>query len=442
MARRFIATKTARLYQAAGSNSYQLILIFGDEVETTGLPQQNRVPVTFRGRDGFIAASALTTDPSLEIYFIDVGQGDSAFVVTPGRKKILIDGGVNRQALGFLTWKYRLDLAVPNLVIDLMVVSHADSDHLAGLVPIVAHPKIDVRRVVHSGIATFATGAFDTPLGDRAVVAGEPYLRTRHDGIADLDGLALSDGFALWRDAIAGEAGIQYGAADASTGTVDVGDPAVELEVLGPRLVPDPEGPGQVYPWFDDPAHTINGHSLVVRLTHGAVRVLFSGDVNIEGGRHLLGDPAIAERLDAHVLKAPHHGSHEFDRNFLDAVRPQIAVISSGDQPDHGHPRAVFVGAVGKATRSNEPLVFSTEIAADFVEAGEAPTPGDAAELGAVNLDAAGAPAETRRVFKKRLHGMINVRTDGESLYAARRVSASYKWESYGPLQPLPRWQA
>jgi beta-lactamase superfamily II metal-dependent hydrolase len=31
-------------------------------------------------------------DPVLEIYFIDVGQGDSTFIVTPGRKKILVDG--------------------------------------------------------------------------------------------------------------------------------------------------------------------------------------------------------------------------------------------------------------------------------------------------------------------------------------------------------------
>jgi len=34
---------------------------------------------------------------------------------------------------------------------------------------------------------------------------------------------------------------------------------------------------------------------------------------------------------------------------------------------------------------------------------------------------------------------MINVRTDGQRLYAARRVSASYQWESYGPLVPAER---
>ena len=39
------------------------------------------------------------------------------------------------------------------------------------------------------------------------------------------------------------------------------------------------------------------------------------------------------------------------------------------------------------------------------------------------------------RLFKKRLNGMINVRTDGKNLYAMRRVTAGYWWESYGPIK-------
>ena len=104
-----------------------------------------------------------------------------------------------------------------------------------------------------------------------------------------------------------------------------------------------------------------------------------------------------------------------------------MSVISSGDDPDHGHPRASLLGAVGHASRSN-PLIFATEIAATFVEAGEvAPAAG-----------AAGPDAAARILFKRRLHGMINVRSDGHRLYAARRVNAGYWWESYGPIQAGP----
>jgi hypothetical protein len=156
---------------------------------------------------------------------------------------------------------------------------------------------------------------------------------------------------------------------------------------------------------------------------------------------HLLTDTTMAERLDAHVLKAPHHGSHEFFPPFLDAVRPQIAGISSGDDPDHGHPRATFIGARGRATRSRSSLVFSTEIAEDFVEVGDPRVASGPAELEDVDETQPDAHAELQRLFKRTLNGMINVRSDSSHLYSARRVRASYQWESYGPDVPVPRWQ-
>jgi hypothetical protein len=317
-------------------------------------------------------------------------------------------------------------------VIDLLVVSHADADHLGGLVSIVQDPRIEVKRIVHSGIATFAKDVLGTTLGDLATVDGRQILMTRHNTIADLPAAGLSRGFGDWRNAIAAEAGLDYFAVDTTTGILDVGDPSVGVEVLVPRLVPGAQGMG--YPWFGDPAHTINGHSVVLRIVHGNVRALFSGDLNIPGSLHLLADPSMAERLDAHVFKAPHHGSHEFYPPFIDAVRPQLTVISSGDDPDHGHPRAIFIGAVGRATRSNAPLVFSTEIAQDFVEVGDPPRAagGGPRTLEEVDETQPGAHAELQRLFKRSLNGMINVRSDGSRIYSARRVRAGYQWESYG----------
>jgi competence protein ComEC len=432
MATAFVRRKTTRA-EAIAPATKDRVLIFGDEVVVQGPAIDGRVPVQVRGNQALVAESALGTNAALELYFMDVGQGDAAFIVTPGRKRILVDGGENRQALGFLAWKYRLDEDVPDLEIDLMVVSHGDSDHLEGLTPIIEHPKIAVRRIVHSGIAAYASGAFDSSLGDLEPDHGPTRLLvTRHDAIADLDGVPLTRRFARWRDAIRLE-GSAYEAVYSGSSELDVGDPAVKLEVLAPRLVQSAAG-RPAYPYFGDPAHTINGHSIVLRLTYAGVRVLFSGDINIEGSRHLLADQTLADRLDSHVLKAPHHGSHEYDLGFLKAVRPQIAVISSGDDPDHGHPRASYIGAAGKAMRTDSPLVFSTEIAADFVEENDPPPAAE--RLTAVALDEPGATTQLRRLYKKKLNGMINVRTDGQELYAARRVTAPYQWESYGPIAP------
>lgn len=433
MATRYVTRKTSRLYKLPTGGERKMVLIYGDEVETTGNPVNNRVPVLFRGKDGFIPESQLGEHPVLELYFIDVGQGDSTFMVTPARKKILIDGGLNSRALGFLAWKYQFDEPGTDIDIDLLMLSHADGDHLNGLVPIVQHPRINVRQVLHSGIATYQPGAFDTRLGN--LDPSENFLLTLHDSLDDLAGADLSQDFADWRDILITKA-TPYQAVDTTSGTINVGDLDITIEVIGPKL--DVFNGQRVFSWFSNVSHTINGHSIVLRLTCGSVSVVFSGDLNIEGAKHLLANANLASMFGAHVFKAPHHGSHEFYRPLLDAIRPQISIISSGDEPDHGHPRANFIGAVGQASRSVNPIVFSTEIAATFEEVGQSDSPNEAINLAELNFITIEANALARNLFKRRLHGMINVRTDGQELFAARRVAAGYWWEAYGPENPAP----
>jgi len=430
MPTKFVTTRTARLYETANAGAYSMILIFGDEVTVDGNATNNRLPVKFRGRDGFIPVNSLGDTAALEMYFIDVGQGDSTFIVTPGRKKILVDGGVNRRALGFLAWKYRLDQPGASVDLDLLVLSHADGDHIEGLIPIIQHPRIHVKKVVHSGIATFKAGQFNTGLGDKVTANGIDYLTTRHNQLNDFTDQQLSLNFTAWRNAIKAENNppIAYETVSLGAGPINVGDPGISLEVIGPRLETVAGQPA--YRWFEDPAHTINGHSVVLRLTHQNVQLLLSGDLNTSGGQHLLAGAGVPQKLSAQVFKAPHHGSHEFEPAFFAAVRPQISVVSSGNDPDHGHPRAVFLGQIGKVSRSDLPLLFSTEIAGSFAEVNVPAPAGGAAP--------AGPDAENHQLFKRRLHGMINVRSDGTNLYAARRVAAGYWWEAYGPILAAP----
>lgn len=434
----YIDAKTSRLYESSTGSSKHVILIYGDEVNTLRRQQNNRVEVQWRTRTGWIDKDDLRTEPVLEVYFIDVGQGDSTFIVTPGRKKILIDGGMDDRALGFIAWKYRLweiDQNSP-IIIDLLVMTHADEDHIGGLIPIISHPKIKIKKIIHNGQAVFESG-FQERLGDLITQDGEKYLITRHNALDELDDDKLSEKFRNWKKAIMDEGDIDYHAVDSTTGEINIGDRKVTLEVLGPRLDRRSSDDSKIYRWFRDHAHTINGHSTVLRLTYGNVKFLLSGDINIPGSRNLLQDPDLAASMDAHVLKAPHHGSHEFSRPWLNAVNPQISVISSGDNPDHGHPRAKFLAAIGNVSRANS-LVFSTKIARNFREVGEKLqqiklTPEEMRNLPDSALE------KFRRLFKRRLHGMINVRTDGNEIYAARRVASAHWWESYGPVKPASR---
>jgi len=440
MAKRFLDKKTHRFYFVNENDERKsYVLIFGDEVNT----RQGAAPsgaeyrrVEYRGRLGEWKEPPLSTKRSLELYFLDVGQGDAAFIVTPNNTKILVDGGLRDRALGFLIWKYRLDLDGNEVTIDHLFLSHADKDHVEGLIPLLKHPRITVNAIHHNGIGLFDSG-FNTRLGNRSA---DDRLTTLHDGLDDLDGLDLASGgqqvFDDWIAAVR-DAGAAYGRLDRSAGVFDeLGDPDITCEILGPVLEPD----GQSLTWFGDKSHTINGHSLAFRLTFGRVRAFFAGDLNEKGSEHLLAVPNSALTLDAHIFKAPHHGSHEFSPELFEAVQPMITVVSSGEVPDHGHPRANFLGTIGRVGRGEEPLLFSTEMSALFVDAGDPEAVAftdNVTTLGDLDFSKSAANAEARQRFKKVLPGIINVRTDGEDLYAFRRVQQGYQWESYGPVEPI-----
>ncbi|GAL71062.1 hypothetical protein JCM19302_3017 [Jejuia pallidilutea] len=71
--------------------------LWGDRVEIVSNTQANgRYKVNVRwAKNVYIKAEDLGDEPLLELYFIDVGQGDGVLIVTPERKHILIDGATN-----------------------------------------------------------------------------------------------------------------------------------------------------------------------------------------------------------------------------------------------------------------------------------------------------------------------------------------------------------
>jgi beta-lactamase superfamily II metal-dependent hydrolase len=188
MAKRYINKKTHVFkFKDAQNVDQKYVLIFGDEIDTktgaapSGAGWQN---VVYRGRAGEVEKRTWATKGMLEMYFLDVGQGDAAFIVTPNNTKILVDGGLKDRALGFLIWKYRLDNPANTINIDHLILSHGDEDHVEGLIEILKHNQITVSNILHNGIGIFASGAFTHRLGD--VVNDR--LVTLHDSVANLAG--------------------------------------------------------------------------------------------------------------------------------------------------------------------------------------------------------------------------------------------------------------
>jgi competence protein ComEC len=220
------------------------------------------------------------TPKDLEVDFLDVGQGDSILIRTPAGQNILIDAGPDRQVLR------KIAEVMPFLdrTIDLAILTHAHEDHLAGLVEVINRYRID--ELIYNGArensATFRAWS------DSARARGIPVLITDHPQ------------------------------------TIDLGAGA-KLEILWPR--------------GNSAARSLaapNSGSIVSRLVFGRTRFIFMGDLEQAGEKEL---ESGGIDLSADVLKVAHHGSDTAStEDFLEAVRPDIAVISVGSKNKFGHP--------------------------------------------------------------------------------------------------------
>jgi hypothetical protein len=182
-------------------------------------------------------------------------------------------------------------------------------------------------------------------------------------------------------------------------------------------------------------SHTINGHSVIFRLSYGGFSYLFCGDLNDEAGRFLVREHGA--RLRADIFKVPHHGSADFSGAFFQAVQPIVSVVSSGDESakhEHIHPRATLMGALGKWSRVEEPLVFVTELAAFFAYEGPSRL---------VNKK-----KDTKRgqyeAFSRSSFGIVRTRTNGKRLLvytdsAKLNMKEAYAYElDDGTPRPSP----
>lgn len=69
----------------------------------------------------------------------------------------------------------------------------------------------------------------------------------------------------------------------------------------------------------------------------------------------------------------PHHGTADYSKRFIKAVRPVVSVISAGDEhvgKEYIHPRANLVGSLGRFSRVDRPAIFCTELSAFFAVKG------------------------------------------------------------------------
>jgi competence protein ComEC len=220
-------------------------------------------------------------DGRLHVAFLDVGQGDAILITSPRGSQILVDGGPDPGAL-----TSALGRAMPfwDHDIELVVLTHADIDHVGGLPAVLE--RYEIRGWLDNG----------APSDSMAYVKCQELLQ---------------------------KAGVSPHAVRAGD-QLDLGD-GVKLQVLHP-------GP--------TPARTVladsNNSSVVLRLVWGDASFLLTGDLEAAGEGRLLDSD---QTLESDILKVSHHGSGGASTpEFLAKVAPSHAVISAGEDNKHSHP--------------------------------------------------------------------------------------------------------
>jgi competence protein ComEC len=223
----------------------------------------------------------------------DVGQGDALVVRAGPGSAIVVDTGPVPDPVDNCLASLGIS-AVP-----LLIISHFHADHAGGV-----------------------TGVFR---GRQVGLVWTPSYGEPADG----------------RSAVLGAAGGVPVATPAPGDALSLGP--VALTVIGPTVA--------LHGTRSDP----NNNSLVVLAVVDGVRILLTGDAEIEE-QHELAAAGGVGRVD--VLKVPHHGSSFQDKAFLDSLRPTVAVISVGLGNDYGHPNPSVVAYLARGGAS----VYRTDL--------------------------------------------------------------------------------
>lgn len=429
-----------------------------DEPEHLGFSR-----VRTRGRDGWLKTSDLSAERPLEVNFVDIGQGDGTFIVTPDDEMLVIDAGLGDNMHRFLQWRFNLRSRQQAPRMSTAIITHPDADHYKGFQRIFDDPRFSFDSVLHNGIVERSG---EDSLGESRVVDGQNYLTDVVATQAQLETLLTDPAVRgrkhypklLWTALSSGRVN--------EVRAVSAGDVVLQRDIFGKRLslyvlapVRDEVNGRPALRWFTkragitrggDEGKTKNGHSVVSMLSYGDVKLLLGGDLNVPAERHLLDHYAdMPDAFSADIAKACHHGSSDFSTEFLDAICPLATVISSGDDEPHAHPRADSLGTLGKHSRGARPLIFSTELARSAPERITAPTAARNAVLALADAVVGAETEETRGVARVKLvellattiqrsvsmYGLITVRTDGNVALVAQRLerarSDTSKWDIY-----------
>lgn len=230
---------------------------------------------TVFGQD-VIGTSNLNANGTIEVSYLDVGQGDSAYIKV-NDMDILIDAGPKSDVD-----KLMKQLEEKNIDdFEIIVATHPHEDHIGGMTKVLQTYKVEnfyMPKVEHS------TKTFENMIKE-----------------VENQGLKVK----VLKEGV----------------NIDIGEGAL-LETFSPNQ--------EVY-------NNLNNYSPIMKLTFGNNSFLFTGDAEKEVEEEVLSK--YKDKLDSDIIKFGHHGSSTSSTTeFIEAVSPSYGIISCGVDNSYGHP--------------------------------------------------------------------------------------------------------
>ena len=254
----------------------------------------------------------------LQLYFVDVGQGDCTVIKTPNNKNIIVDGGGNSNSES--NYDIGENIVLPYLLnrkigkLDYMIISHFDSDHYQGLEYVIKNLKVKTVIIPKQLEENYNCKEFLKIAKKKKVKVVE----------------------------------------------VKAGD-RIELDKNLYMLV--------LWPVDDGIMENItNNNSLVFKIFYNNCSILFTGDIEEVAEKEIISkyDNEIFRKknmLKADILKVAHHGSKTSStEEFLKMVKPKIALIGVGKNNKFGHPNEEVI----KRISSMGTNIFRTDLSGEI----------------------------------------------------------------------------
>ena len=255
----------------------------------------------------------------LTVRILDVGpiNGDSILISSPSGKHVLIDAGDTTKGKAIVEALKRNNIQQ----LDYFIATHPHPDHMGGAAEV--FKAVKVLNVIDNGQAPSVPPelAPKKPAAPGKGAANKPAPRRGNQPPS------LTKFHDDYKEAVK-NSGARYESAQPGT-KYDLGGGAL-LTILAPSeplFTKDKMGAGGNEP---------NANSIVARLDYGSFSMLLAGDAESQTEHRLLTKDL---NLQTKVLKVGHHGSkYASSSDFLNRVKPEIAIVSCGAWNRYGHP--------------------------------------------------------------------------------------------------------